>query len=707
MDSIPDSEKDSQYYRDVIDLCQHVKYFADDLAQGKIIDQQEFTYSLDLLERVLKIRYDEAKDGPLSLWCWRVMEDFLRLYEKKSTKDVGMVIYYMKEQARKFPRWYYDFYVEVPYEYTTVRLPIGYDSILRITYGNYMYPKVEFSGHFYPNFKMLEKIALDDYGIGLLGYAYDKNEIDALRKEWRENEESRQTDGARKVLFLVRKPDHWSSLHTLWQAACDDENAEVTVIAVPYYYRDERGNINPDGMICENEGYPDEVQLTSYDAYDIAAERPDVVIFQDPYDEYHDSYMVHPDFFVKKLRAYIGKLVFIPPFMLEEIIPANKRSRITLGFYLKNVGEVLADRIYAQSEGMKEVYTELLSDMTDEIDWDERVRGVGVPMMDSEDGRIRPTDEHRYVLLYHINVSVLYEHGDKVLDRGRQLLKMIEERGADFSICYIEDPNIRKVLPERKPKLWERYEHFIQELSEHPQVNTYEPEEIKAEVGTDTPKAVAARCDGYFGDGSVYMNAVRELKKPVLWQTPWRKLDRPGSESGTWDPARKVMTEGDWDVKHFLDEMVRITDEGRTQLDTDPGESYGSIVWKDICTEGAGRVSGREGEALLDEVRDGFLVPSMMKKQWAINLDDTDRLTEVCREHGIGVYAGWGTLLGAIRHGGFIPWDDDVDMEMLRNDYEDLIPIVGKEERISYRRLYNRGKHEYRSSMDGEKCTDL
>ena len=48
-------------------------------------------------------------------------------------------------------------------------------------------------------------------------------------------------------------------------------------------------------------------------------------------------------------------------------------------------------------------------------------------------------------------------------------------------------------------------------------------------------------------------------------------------------------------------------------------------------------------------------------------LVDIDR---VCREHNIAYFLDAGTLLGARRHGGFIPWDDDVDLGMPRDDYE-------------------------------------
>ena len=46
---------------------------------------------------------------------------------------------------------------------------------------------------------------------------------------------------------------------------------------------------------------------------------------------------------------------------------------------------------------------------------------------------------------------------------------------------------------------------------------------------------------------------------------------------------------------------------------------------------------------------------------------------KVCREHGIRYWLSDGTMLGAVRHGGFIPWDDDADIAMPRPDYQRFI----------------------------------
>ena len=51
-----------------------------------------------------------------------------------------------------------------------------------------------------------------------------------------------------------------------------------------------------------------------------------------------------------------------------------------------------------------------------------------------------------------------------------------------------------------------------------------------------------------------------------------------------------------------------------------------------------------------------------------LQLDMIAELDKVCRNHGIKWYADMGTLIGAIRHKGYIPWDDDLDISILFDD---------------------------------------
>ena len=85
-----------------------------------------------------------------------------------------------------------------------------------------------------------------------------------------------------------------------------------------------------------------------------------------------------------------------------------------------------------------------------------------------------------------------------------------------------------------------------------------------------------------------------------------------------------------------------------------------------------------------EEIRCEYIVTSDVKKQWAVCLDLLAEFDRVCTKHNIQYFAGYGTLLGAVRHGGFIPWDDDIDLVMPRPEYEKLRKIATKEFKHPY-----------------------
>lgn len=79
------------------------------------------------------------------------------------------------------------------------------------------------------------------------------------------------------------------------------------------------------------------------------------------------------------------------------------------------------------------------------------------------------------------------------------------------------------------------------------------------------------------------------------------------------------------------------------------------------------------------EFRCDFFVSTNMKHYWAAQLEVLAEIDRICRKYDIQYFADSGTLLGAVRHKGFIPWDDDVDIAMLREDYNRFVAVCAKE----------------------------
>ena len=69
----------------------------------------------------------------------------------------------------------------------------------------------------------------------------------------------------------------------------------------------------------------------------------------------------------------------------------------------------------------------------------------------------------------------------------------------------------------------------------------------------------------------------------------------------------------------------------------------------------------------------------LVKLSRELNIELLNFIDNVCKKHNLKWWLYAGSLLGAIRHGGFIPWDDDIDINMLREDYEKFLKIIDTE----------------------------
>ena len=350
------------------------------------------------------------------------------------------------------------------------------------------------------------------YGKLAAGGSAEKADTDMLTSAFGECEQlmedlSKEASNEQKeILFVCDRAKHWEALHAIWGERSKKENTHVSVIALPFKYKDATWLVTEGEWEADVSGYPDEVKLTPYEGYDIAAIHPDEIIYTFPYDVYSDVIAPHPMFYTENMRLYADRMTFIPPFELREIVSGDNRSRYTLNTFIANPGAVYADMIIVQSEGMKSIYEELLSDMTDVIDWSDRVR---VRDKSGDSGKTDGTGEKKRMLIY-FSGSMLYEHAEAI-DKIKVVIDLLETHKSDIIPIWVTDPYAEQILKDRRPDTWREYEDIVAGLKAS--------DIWQVDEGTDTD-SLAEICDGMYGDAGVLMNTCRMLKKPVMWEAP-------------------------------------------------------------------------------------------------------------------------------------------------------------------------------------------
>ena len=179
--------------------------------------------------------------------------------------------------------------------------------------------------------------------------------------------EALERDCKRQVVFLPHSAKHFASLRPLIDALQEREDTEVKLMPIPYFDRMGDGSLSE--MHYEGEDFPKEYPITDYRSYNFAAELPDCIVMNSPYDAFNPVWSVDPFFYSEKLKQYTNKLVYIPWFVTDEIDPENPedgKAFYNMRYYVTVPGVFHADYTIVQSEGMREAYLEKLSQFLEE-----------------------------------------------------------------------------------------------------------------------------------------------------------------------------------------------------------------------------------------------------------------------------------------------------------------------------------------------------
>ena len=326
-----------------------------------------------------------------------------------------------------------------------------------------------------------------------------------------------------EMAFLPYKASMWDSLESVWKAACKREVCEAYVVPIPYFDKTEEGGFGQEHY--EIDQYPDDVPTINYEEYNMEERCPDIVFIHNPYDDYNRVTTIHPNYYVKELKQYVGKVVYIPYYVSNEFNPSDLIVQRTKEPFIMTPGVIFSDYTIVQSENMKRLYINVLEKKCPDSvapNWEKRILGLGSPKVDRvlqtrrDDNRLPKewkekiyglNGKRKRVVFFNKSLADLL-NCDNMLDKIEDTLQFFEKQ-EDVVLWWRPHPLYEETLESILPMLVERYHAIIKKYKDN-KIGIFD-------TGMDLDWAIA-ETDAYYGDGSSVSILFKYANKPVMYQ---------------------------------------------------------------------------------------------------------------------------------------------------------------------------------------------
>ena len=333
----------------------------------------------------------------------------------------------------------------------------------------------------------------------------------------------------KEVVFLPYKASMWDSLESVWMAADKDPDCDAYVIPIPYYDK------KPDGSFgefhYEGDLYPDYVPVTDYREYDLKERHPDMIYVHNPYDEFNTVTSVAPEFYLKKIKDYTDKLVYIPYFVLEEINPDDQKAIDEMSHFCFLPGTLYVDEVIVQSENMRQIYINEFMKAAEErnmsvnrAEIEKKILGLGSPKFDKvintkkEDLDIpeewlqiiqKPDGSWKKVVFYNTSVTAFLQNSEQMINKIKDVLNVFQENKDDVALLWRPHPLMISTIESMRSELLVEYQKIVQDYKDG-DWGIYDE-------STDLDRAIVIS-DAYYGDLSSVVQLCKKDEKPIMIQ---------------------------------------------------------------------------------------------------------------------------------------------------------------------------------------------
>ena len=603
LDYVTNNKDEENIQRELVEL---VKTVADSNGQG-FLKEDELEAFLCLIEEFCKQKIE--RDGKIKNQLYKLLTALYALFGEEDGDRIALIAQYLEGGYSVYPKECYADSVRMPFDAITIPVPMDYDKVLTLKYGDYMRNVRSGGGHEYPYMDKHDEF-LKEHGAEIPTYQYpggltervknpafkdrlmeklqllsqiheklemliDYGQYELVQKLFEElqnvsvvignsiekklgegtvtvslleqycegvfelynvimqngvndgsgvraildealqmvTESAKRLQIKKEIVFMPYHASHWKAIESVWRAACADEECDVKVVPIPYYYKRQMGaalsEIRYDGA-----EFPEYVPIVDYQEYSAENNHPDRIYIQNPHDNWDHTLTVHADYYSTVLWKNTEELVYIPWFKTDEIPKSDERAINAMRYYVPMPGVVNADKVIVQSETMKQSYVNYLSGWAGEETrsvWEEKILGTGSPLDDIKDtDELRPESwNDKKILLYYVSGNGLLEHKEKMLAKMKKTLALLGEYAESMQIIWLQDLELEQRLRKRAPDILEEYEQMLAEMKKNNWISVME----------DSEKETAVRlADAFYGDGGKSAQLMRSASKPVMLQ---------------------------------------------------------------------------------------------------------------------------------------------------------------------------------------------
>lgn len=605
-----DSDKERERSKDI----KYILSLADGIVEGKIAPDV-YDKLLGEIEKKYNIRISRSLDNRhIGIELYKLVETRMGEVSDDDAGNVGQIFPWVLNGGQGYPKKYYDSFIRLPFENTTIPVPASYNEALKLHYGDYLAINRNFGAHDYPFFEaqkenlmklanfelpeyrfspdLLEEINYNDssslktiilQGIDNLTQMFSRivasdfidiallNDMQQLAIDMGTVTELCKGEGTesvhqleliceiiysltnntsneliqelkcaidkyselaheeiiskRVVVFLTICPSWWNNFNSFYKK--EMENADVYVVPLPTFKKDAYGRIiynksfdNDsliDGAFTKEQirtitnmkldrtlvdyqltGYPDFVKLYDFEKFNLSLHSPDAIYIQEASDNENPCLSVPRDYYSNVISQYTKELIYILPQNIDDFPSGKKCETYNMKHYVYKPGVIRANKIYVNSETIKERFAEGLCSFCE-----------NAVTKDSFYSKINVMDYHTHISSNSGKKTILYCIGANELNESNDFISGIRKR-LD-TLTQHNSINTLVTLFPSDDKVWKdiNYELYNKMLD---LLNNYNVSVISS---CDNKKLIDS-CDAYYGAPSPYVRDFADCKKPVM-----------------------------------------------------------------------------------------------------------------------------------------------------------------------------------------------